>query len=215
MKQDIRWPKKGDDPFLVKHSKPTSSTWASLSWLARLRFDDSQLASAFKECGDKIINDLQSQEIHKHADIYFIPIAYLYRHALELKMKEIIRLGLHLDLLQDNKSLRKSLEEHSLYPLWNHVKKSATNSWPSSPKHELVAVERIIQALHEIDKSGQNLRYTKDTNGKSTLSYLPDSVDLVHFKEILDGVFNLLNGCEDAFIDALETKRQMEQDYQP
>lgn len=213
--KDFRWPKKGDNPFHVKKASLHSPTWASLDWMGRLNINDSLLASSFKEAGDKIISELEHGEGHKHPDMYFFPIAYLYRQALELKMKEIIRLAVKIDLLEGNKKLEAILNRHDLYRLWNYVKSSAKKFWPDGEVDILSAVERVIQAFHNIDHSGQGLRYTQDTSGQSTLSKLPDSVDLVHFKDVFKGVFNLLDGCHDAFIDALDTMREMEQDYGP
>ncbi len=212
----IRWPQKGDNPFLVKIANLRSPTWASLKWLTTsFNVDDSSLALAFKECADKIINDLEQGTNYKHPDIYFIPIGYLYRHSLELKMKQIIRLALNLDLIKKDKKIIECLEGHSLHPLWNYVKISTVKFWPEGPKHELDAVEKTIQSFHKLDKSGQNLRYTKNSKGQPTLKNLPDSIDLVHCRDVFDGVFNLLDGCQDAFDDAFQTMCDVARDYGP
>jgi len=215
MDNEYRWPKKGDDPFLIKPTSRLSPTWASLHWMENMRVNDSLLASAFKECGDKIIDELDKTNNRRHADIYFFPIGYLYRHALELKMKQIIRLALNMDLLKENKKIREVLDGHALYPLWNYVKRSAKKFWPDSTGHELETVERVIQALHNMDKTGQRLRYTKSTDGKSTFSSLPESVDLLQFRDVFAGVFNLLDGCEEGFSEAFQAMCEMAQDYGP
>lgn len=204
MIKDIQWPKKGDDPILIKSTDPKSPTWACLDFLTIFNPDDSLLALAFKESADKIINELSRGEDPQHPDMFFIPIAYLYRHSLELQMKQIIRLGLRLNLIEEDEDIFSALEKHGLYQLWNHVKKVIIKYWPDGPKEDINAAESIIQKIHNIDKSGQSLRYSEDKSGRKTLKQLPDSVDLIHFKNVLEAIFNFLDGCEAGLDDALQ-----------
>lgn len=166
MKGDFRWPKKGDNPFLVKLADRNSPTWASLHWLASFNHDDSLFSTAFKEAGDKIVKELSRGKYPSHPDMFFMPIAYLYRHSLELKMKHIIRLGIRLELIEKDTKVSNELENHRLHQIWNYVKKVLEKCWMDSHKEELNAASRIIQEFHNIDKSGQNLRYSKDLSGK-------------------------------------------------
>ena len=159
MEEDFRWPKKGDDPFLVKAIEPNSPTWVSLKWLASLKVDDSFFATAFKEAGDKIIKELSRGEDSLEPDKFFMPISYLYRHSLELKIKQLIRLGIKLDLLKQDKKVSSALESHKLHPLWNYARKIVEEYFTGDQKEDLDAAEKIIQEFHKIDKSGQNLRY--------------------------------------------------------
>lgn len=209
MDDEFRWPKKGDNPFLVKAVEPNSPTWASLHWLASLKVDDSFFAKAFKEAGDKIVRELTRDEDSQHPDMFFMPIAYLYRHSLELKMKEIVRLGIKLELLKEDKKVPDVLGGHSLHQLWNLVRKIAEAYWPDGSQNDLNAAERIIQELHNIDKSGQSLRYSKDLSGKSTLEKLPDSVQLTHLQDVFQAIFNFLDGCEAGLDHAIEMRNEM------
>ncbi len=210
MDRKYRWPKKGDNPFYVKSANPNLPTWASLGWFESVNMDDSPLSFAFKECADKSIDGLKKGTSPRHSDMIFLPIAYLYRHSLELKMKQIIRLALKINLIENNGKISKLLDSgHELYPLWNYVKKCVVSFWPEAPDNDLTTVERIVQILHNIDKSGQELRYTKNSKGQSSLSNLPNSVDLIHFKDVFEGVFNLLDGCEFAFEDTFNNMHEI------
>lgn len=212
MKKTSHWPKKGDKLFKGKSIDVSSPTLAAVKWLKRLHVDDSWLADAFKECADKIIRDLKRGRSPRHADIYFIPIGYLYRHSLELRLKQIVRLALKLDLLEENEKITETLKNHNLYPLWNYAKSSLVKFWPDGPVDDLIGVEHIVQSFHNIDKSGQNLRYVESSHGQSTISKMPEYVDLIHFKNVFTGVFNLLSGCEDAFGDAFQTECEVAQE---
>lgn len=204
MEENFRWPKKGDNPFRVKFADRNSPTWASPHWLSFQDFNDSFLAGAFKEAGDKIIKELSRGEDTTHPDKFFIPIGYLYRHSLELKMKHLIRLGIKLGLTKEDEKLSSVLKIHNLCKLWNYVKNILEKHWPDGPKKDINAVEGVIQKFHKIDKSGQNLRYSKNSSMENTLKSLPESVQLMSMQNIFDATFRLLSGCTDALENELE-----------
>jgi hypothetical protein len=172
MDEECRWPKKGDNPFLIEAVEPNSPTWASIRCLSS-NFDDSFLGSAFKEAGDKIIKELSRGEDWQPPDQFFLPVAYLYRHGVELKLKKLIRIGMELDLIESNKNALEALENHNLHKLWNYVRIIINKYWPDAKKDDVNAAGRIIQELHKIDKSGQNLRYSIDKSGNKTLEKYP------------------------------------------
>jgi len=209
MDEKTRWPKKGDNPFLARSADPSSPTWASLHWFASLKVDDAFFATAFKQAGDKIIKELSRGEDPRHCDRLFMPIAYLYRHSMELKMKEIIRLGIRLELIEKDERLTDVLKDHNLHHLWNSVRIVVEAYWPDGSQNDLNAAERIVQEFHQIDKSGQILRYSKDQAGNSTLEKLPKSVQLTHLQEVFEAVFNLLDGCEAGLDHAMDIRNEM------
>lgn len=211
---EIKWPQKGDHPFLVKSADPQSSTWCSLNWFASWEIDDSFFAEGFKESADKIIKELRRGENCEHPDIYFLPIAYLYRHSLELKMKQIVKLALRIELLESSDEIDDALKWHNLHKLWNHSKASIKKHWPDSSGEELNAAERIIQEFHKIDKTGQNLRYSTTTSGNPTVSSLPEAVDLIHLKDIFEAIYNFLDGCETGLYEALQVHQDSLSDCQ-
>jgi len=196
MDEKLSWPKKGDHPFPKEDVNHSSPTWASLSCLSSINFDDSYLATAFKKSADMVIENFYLGNHHEHPDIFFLPITYLYRHSFELKIKHIINLGIDLQLIENCKKLEGIIKAHSLHPLWNYAKRVIQSYWPDGNKEELDAAERIIQEFHKIDQSGQKLRYTKDLKGKSTMLDFPDSVELNHLQNIADALFNFFEGCE-------------------
>jgi len=206
---EIRWPKKGDNPFLVTAVEPTSPTWTSLHWLASLDVDDSFFANAFKEAADKIIKELSRGEDPWHPDKFFMPVAYLYRHGLELQLKQLIKMGIKLDFIERDDNVSSALVDHKLYQLWNYVMKIVEHYWPEGPKEDINAAGRIIQEFHNIDKSGQSLRYAEDLSGKKTLNRLPEYVQLTHLKDVMDAVFNFLEGCQSGLYHELEMRSEM------
>jgi len=211
--KDFRWPKKGDSPFLGGIADPNSPTWVNLDWLSQQNIGDSLLAVAFKDAGDKIIKELSRREDYRNPDVFFMPIAYLYRHSLELKMKEIIKLGIRLKLVEKDTKLLCILRKHELHPLWNFARRVIEQYWQHGSKDDLNAAGRIIQEFHKIDRTGQHLRYTEDQNGNKTLNQLPESVQLIHLQDVFEGVFNFLEGCEIGLNEEVRMRSEMMCEY--
>ncbi len=201
MDEEFRWPKKGDILFPKNAFDPHSPTWVNLEWLAGWVYDDSLYAQGFKEAGDKIIKELSRGEDGRHPDMFFIPIAYLYRHSLELSMKQIIGLGVGLEFIAEDEGVRYALKHHDLNKLWYYVRKIAEEG---SAQDELDAVGRVIQAFHAIDKSGQNLRYSKKLSGEKTIKDYPQFVRLDELQKVVAGVFNFLQAGDSYLSDALQ-----------
>lgn len=212
MKTKTQLPKRGDSPFFK--GDVMSPSWASVHWLESLDVDDSILSMAFKEAGDKIVKEIHRDYDGTPADIFFMPVTYLYRHSLELKLKYIIKLGCDLDLITCDDNLSNSLRNHELHPLWNYVRKIVESHWPNIEKYDLDKAGSIIQAFHAVDKSGQSLKYSKNLAGKKTLTNMPESVELSHLQTVFDKLFNYLDGCEDGLGNAVEMKNEMLRDFE-
>ena len=206
--KEIRWPKRGDNPFMIKEGDRMSPAWVSLEWLASMGADDTIYSEAFKISADKLVS-LLSQESNKiPSDMYFMPITYLYRHSLELKLKEIINLGLRLQLIEQDDDVSENLTRHGLIKLWKHARIVIEKYWSDSPKQDVSSAAGIIQAFHNIDKSGQSLRYSKNISGKSNMKNMPKEADLNQIKDVFDGIYNFLNGCESGLIDATDNMNE-------
>ncbi len=214
MEDKFPWPQKGDNPFLVEAADQNSPAWVSLRWLSSLDVDDSYLATAFKESADKVVENIGHGDTVGHPDIFFMPIAYLYRHSFELKIKNIIIIGIEIQLIENSEKLRSIKQKHKLYPLWNYAKRVIEAHWPDSPKEDLSAAERIIHEFHKIDQSGQKLRYTKKLSGQSTMTSLPASAELKQLKVVSDALFNFFEGCEAGLDHAIEMRNEELSYYQ-
>lgn len=202
--EEMRWPKRGDNPFMIKEGDRTSPVWVSLEWLASVGADDTIYAEAFKISADKLVS-LLSQESNKiPSDMYFMPITYLYRHSLELKLKEIINLGLRLQLIELDDEVSEVLTRHGLIKLWKHARIVIEKYWPDSRKKDVSSAAGIIQSFHNIDKSGQSLRYSKNKSGKSNMKGMPKEAELNQIKDVFDAIYNFLEGCQSGLIEATD-----------
>ena len=204
---DMNWPKKGDKAFICENAF-SSSACAYLDWL-KYRGSD-YISMSFKEAADIIINNLETGKLDSHADIFFFPICYLYRHVIELELKAIMELGARLDILSDDDEYKKLQGSHSLNQLWNIAEAVLKDFYADEPSDDLIAAGSLIQQFHALDKTGQNFRYGKTKTGKSTLQNVPKIVDLVNLRKMFDGLYNLLTASQDGMSEALSN---MESNY--
>lgn len=194
------WPDRRASLFAMGQPSPSSPTWCSLKWLTTAQsFDDGRLAEQFMRAADAVVEDRKSGRDHGHADALFMPIAYLFRHAIELKLKHLIRSAGSAELIEISDKIEEKLAGHALHPLWIVARSAIEARWPDEPRLVVNHTEALIQDFHRIDRSGQRLRYTRDLDGASTMKDLPDAVDLEQVREAVQGVFNLLDGCESEF----------------
>jgi hypothetical protein len=71
----------------------------------------------------------------------------------------------------------------------------------------VINTEKVVMQFHQLDKSGQAFRYSKDKDGKRYLDEVPEFVSLDQLQDVMGRVHNFLHGCElvtDAAFDALQ-----------
>jgi hypothetical protein len=162
-------------------------------------------ADAFREAADMIVQDIAEGRYPLSADKLFFPVAYLYRHAIELSLKEALDYAVRLQLITNNERLDEVLSEHALYPLWNKLKPAIEVFWPNADTGSLRATERIISQFHELDKTGQAFRYPTAKDGTPSLSKVPNPpkvVDMEQLKVVAPGLCNFIDGCTSGFMEA-------------
>jgi len=191
----------------------TSPTWCSIEWIDNYNYDVGRLANEYKRAADKVIYALRKGNDPFHPDGLFVPVAYLYRHCLELKLKDFLSLMVQCRFVANNDNVHNALETHNLAKLWDLVKRGLRKQWPRGDTKVLANTEAMILDFHKVDKSGQNLRYCQDKNGNRTIARYPRYIDLAGLQKAFDGIYNLLNGCTTQFSNLLDCQREMEQEY--
>ncbi|WP_166831860.1 hypothetical protein [Thalassoroseus pseudoceratinae] len=159
-KREYPWPKKGDKLFV---EEPDADE--RVFHVGAYMWSGLQHASAFKTAADMVIDGAQQASRIDYRDDLIHPVAYLYRHALELKLKEIVRYGIQMHCYKKT-DVEAILGNHNLAKLWTKAKQAIVHRWPSGNTSDIKATEAIVNEMHQADKDGQRWRYATDKNGR-------------------------------------------------
>lgn len=199
MPSPIPWPKKGMKAFVPGSEEEKFFHKGSLPW------HYSQHADAFRTAADVIIDARLAAETGPHHDELLYPVLFLYRHSLEIRLKDLIWEGIHAGFFQ-KAEVQDVLDGHSLASLWKHAKRLVQDCGKGCDQSPVEGVESIINEFHQVDSNGQKLRYEreKDTLKKHRHEKLPDRIDPANLRHQMSAVHSLLFGCECMVRDALD-----------
>jgi hypothetical protein len=200
------WPHKGDKPFV------DGGNWYARADLDFLRFiyAKSMVAQGYRDAAERIIASVEAQISPPYPDMLFCPVAFLYRHFLELAMKDLLRDGLRLGAIEATCRLDKALEEHDLQALWRRTRILLERVFAEADREPIDAVEEVVLAFHSLDPKGQAFRYRHDKGGQPQLQNAPKAVDLVKMREVMRGVCAFLQGCGDAITEIIRSQPENE-----
>jgi hypothetical protein len=170
----IPWPMRGDVLFQED---------ADCSHNAFLNLGGKQwgsYASGYKEAADVLV--LRFLEDPQGLDALTYPILFLYRHYLELRLKELIVDGQRL-LHQ----LIDFQDQHALVRLWHPCRKILSEIWPKEPAVTWDSVEKLLKEFDQKDPDGMCFRYPVTTKRKGRQPTLPrlDRVGIRNLYEVM------------------------------
>lgn len=184
------------------------------------------LPGAFKLAADMILDSHRASN-GSHNDILLFPVLYLYRHCVELKLKDLLLLGIRTQFF-DEAAADKILDEeegiigqHRLCRLWSKVRDFLAHSYQHD--EQLKVAEAMINDLHQIDKDGQTLRYdrVKGTLRLRRPKYkhlgdeqphpvysIPETIDVANLRQSMDCLYAYLKGSYDGILDWWDAGQQ-------
>jgi hypothetical protein len=194
MEELLRVPKKGDavvpDPtVLQRYQGPPADAVA-----AGYRIAAQTLVRSIRESGNEAF--------------LFYPVVFLYRHRVELMLKNLIaafddpgvrQITEASELSQEQRD--KLLSVHSLQRLWDHLRPAVRALGRAVPAETIEGVNFYIQQLNEIDPGSTNFRYaTKLHETKALLERKQKShgepTDLRRFAAAMERLSGYLGGLE-------------------
>lgn len=159
--------------------------------------DDSTVSANYMRCADLAIWAQANDPTQPHPDGLFMPIVYLYRHAIELALKSLIRAMVNAGALAEMPD--KEMSEHKLIPLWRVVRPVLISTWPKADRSPVNNVQALLEDLQRFDRTGQNLRYAHEKNGNRTSGKYPQIVRLELLQEAMQEIYTFISGCESAY----------------
>jgi hypothetical protein len=166
-----------------------------------------QHAEAFRTAVELAIDAHQSAKRGPNRDTLIFPVLYLYRHCLELRLKDLVFLGIRTDLFSQyevKRMLDKDngiLGKHALCPLWTQAKRVILHNYPNDT--EAQAAEAMINEFDRIDRDGQTLRYDKNKGTLKLRKYetLPSHIGITTLRTNMERLLDYLGFCYDGILD--------------
>ena len=118
-----------------------------------------------------------------------IPICFLYRHYLELRLKDFY--NEHSNNTEEQKALFFKKANHSLLSLLSIFDKIINdNVMDDEVKKKYSIVRKLIEEFDQKDPSGEKFRYAKAKNGTPHYEETYFTIDVAHLKERMNFIRN-------------------------
>jgi hypothetical protein len=192
----LPWPNDGDLLFTSGH--PDWHNSACLNWtegnLVHLE--------GYKVAADQLVKTIETGGHDQDFLVY--PIVFLYRHHLELLLKDLRAAGWRR---YDWDPTAKA--DHKLPGLWKDCRKVIEEAWPGAPSSDADVVDKLIAEFDAMDPNSTAFRYSTSMKGEKSL---PDNVthlNLRHLSETMDKLSHFLQASLTCVADSLELKYDM------
>ncbi|HTV56457.1 MAG TPA: helix-turn-helix domain-containing protein [Terriglobia bacterium] len=165
------------DGGLLVHPEPTDADGNPDVSTRRYLYEE-----GYKHAADLLADAARADP---NRDLLLYPIAFLYRHYLELKLKALLNC-----MPWEPGSEPRMKADHDLQALWTTVTKSLLPVvWPEREPDLDDAVSDCIEEVHKIDPSSFAFRYPEDKKWNQTLRNL-ESVDVSNLKAVVADLKN-------------------------
>lgn len=127
-------------------------------------------ASAYREAANRLIQTLRGRS----SDELTLPIVFLYRHYVELTLKDLVSMGNKKYSKPSTPDFEKRLESilngHRIDLLWQELKPLLRQLYPPSEKSgEIEVVEACLLEFSKVDESSMSFRYPVDKKHKQPI----------------------------------------------
>lgn len=216
---DIPWIQKGDKLFI-------SGDYCSEAVI----YHDKHMnkwdlyAQGYYEAAERLIDSLDGKHPSINEKLVY-PICFLYRHFIELRLKEIIFYGSRLIDSPRNITQEDRLAHHNIEKLWEQaVIPILTKVFPDGPLEDLeVARDYILQYVKieheqcsgktiEVDPNSFSFRYPYDSQGNPNLIGMT-RIDLMNLKNVMQRLEAFFEGCSTAITEYLSRKAEIEAEF--
>lgn len=161
-------------------------------------------ADGYKMAADALVEQIRGDAVE---DRLICPVLFLYRHFVELKIKQTI---FSLDNLQGTKMPEGLFLRHELTQLWAYLKNQLIQlKYPDEKVRD--ALESIINELDQLDPRAMRFRYSHDRDLNEMP--LPKSISMAHLSQTIQKVsnaFSLIEGGIDYQRDIRELEAELE-----
>jgi hypothetical protein len=168
--------------------------------------DDYACREGYLRGAQILVQNVREEE--RDQDFLVYPIIFLYRHHIELLLKEVIKRAPYLIDRELSEVEKRHLENHRLDLLWNDFKPlmgaiEKVADWPELPAQDIEGIDDYIRQISEVDPYSYSLRYAHSKKGDPSLPEHLTHINVRNFGELMDRLAEYLSGI-DAGMGAIE-----------
>lgn len=195
------------DRVLFRRPSPPSRGWVRLNWSRDPLTELDLIADSYRAVADHRIALLESQHsLYAGDEFEAYPVVFLYRHALELRLKAIVLAG-SVFLREEGiePMSHKRLKRHDLMPLYKEVCRifeamdPRGNHWDLGFDEVRSAsdFEAIVREFDQVDGGSFAFRYSVGTDFSTPSLEENFEFDLLLFAKLMDQIVRALAGAPD------------------
>jgi len=155
--RDSFWPEADDVIFREGFH---AATTAELGWFGM--GTQTAYADGFMAAADQLIENIEQGLLNRHPDEIFYAIAFLYRHSVETRLKQIIAAASYH--LAGSADIRMG---HDLSGLWHRARKLLTEAREDAKGMPLERAGKLILEFHRLDRRSTALRMPLPPRGNT------------------------------------------------
>jgi hypothetical protein len=186
---EFRWPQPGDDPFGLPADVKRHVVFADDDSIRLAMMTDGYFKSA-----DALVSLALKDTVDAKTMVY--PILFLYRHALELELKQII--SIHGPRV----GIDPMWNTHDLNQLWIKFCEILARFGTTDPDDADQSTAGVVAKFGKIDAKSFSHRYPYDTKGKP-VPLVYSRIDLETLQCVMKGACSYFAGT-DAYLSSLE-----------
>ncbi|QZY97726.1 hypothetical protein [Pantoea dispersa] len=139
-------------------------------------------------------------------DFLVYPVVFLYRHHIELQIKQVT--GLARELLLDDDSRGSSKATHNLNSLWEAARKVLRRADDRLVPSDFTRISAVVKELNEVDLSATGFRYARTREGGRSLEGIP-YINTRRFGEQMAAASDDLDGIDTGLRYLLDLESEM------
>ncbi|ENE37178.1 hypothetical protein ECP030229310_4869 [Escherichia coli P0302293.10] len=184
----------------------SDSDWHNNACLNYMPDHGTAYTEGYRRAADILINHID--ESGRDQDFLVYPVLFLYRHHLELLIKQII--GLALALAEDPDKHQYKKDDHNLNNLWPLAQRLILEVDDSYRPSDFKIVKEVVKALHQADERATDFRYARRNDGTRSLEGI-HYVNPRRFGEKMGEASDLLDGVDNGLRYLLDCKAEWNQ----
>jgi hypothetical protein len=141
----------------------------------------------YRKAAERLIERVE--QTHEEQDYLVYPILFLYRHHIELRLKQLLELLHRLGI-----RTRPARAVHDLWHLWSECQPDLESLTGKEEDEWFTSVGHCIKQLADIDPMSDAFRYPKRRDGSKSVASLTH-INLATLRETMDSILDWLDGA--------------------